>query len=260
MPFEIKSRKDFKKLIDGYDGGISYMDRFIGEIIDTYRELGIEDEVCFIITADHGESFGEQGVYLEHGMASESVHHIPLIIKVPGVTKEGHFNNDFIYNVDVMATVADLLGLPVPSGWDGVSFLPALRGERIEGRDYIVMEHGLYACQRAVRDHRWYFIRTYHEGFYHFDEVALYDLKNDPYQMTNVAANHPDVVERMYYRLTGWVEENLAKNKVNRDPMQEIIATGGPFRYLKPEDWVKHLEKAGWGKEAKKLKGKYVNQ
>src|SRR5699024_2868832 len=123
--FEIKDRNDYKELIDGYDGGISYMDEHIGQIVDAYRELGIEEEICFIITADHAESFGEQGMYLEHGMATEAVHHIPLIVRVPGA-KEEKINDNFIYNVDIMATVADMLQLPVPSGWDGESFLPIL--------------------------------------------------------------------------------------------------------------------------------------
>ncbi|MEK3723971.1 sulfatase family protein [Paenibacillus sp. FSL H8-0034] len=258
MPLEIADRNDFRKLIDGFDGGISYMDACVGEILEAYRELGIEDEICIIISADHAESFGEQGVYLEHGMATESVHHIPLIMKVPGVTKPGHVNDDLIYNVDVMATIAELVGLPKPSGWDGRSFLPALRGEETEGRDYIVLEHGLYACQRAVRDQRWYFIRTYHEGMYDFDEVVLYDLQNDPHQTVNVAVEHPNIVHLMEQRLEQWVTNNLHKAGTEIDPMQEIIRTGGPFRYMLPEQWVGRLEKAGWGKQAEALKIKYL--
>ncbi len=257
MPLEIANRQDFKKLIDGYDGGISYMDKFVGEILDTYREMGIEDEICFIISADHAESFGEQGIYMEHGMATESVHHIPLIMKFPGLTKAGHVNDDLIYNVDVMATVADMLGLPKPSGWDGTSFLPALSGEELNGRDYIVMEHGLYACQRAVRDHRWYFIHTYHEGFYQFPQTMLYDLSNDPNQTTNVADQHPDIVALMKERLHLWVEGNMAKNNREIDPMQDIINSGGPFRYMQPKQWVDRLERAGWHEHADRLATKY---
>jgi choline-sulfatase len=258
MPLEIANRNDYKKLIDGFDGGISYMDAYVGEILEAYRELGIEDDISFIISADHAESFGEQGIYLEHGMATESVHHIPLIIKIPGVTKPGYVNDDLVYNVDVMATIAELVGLPKPSGWDGASFLPALRGEEIEGREYIVLEHGLYACQRAVRDQRWYFIRTYHEGMYDFDEVVLYDLQNDPNQMVNVALEHAEIVELMDKRLRHWVQENLDKTGSEIDPMQEIIRTGGPFRYMLPEQWVGRLEKAGWTTQAEALKLKYM--
>lgn len=259
MPYEVKNRDDYKKLIDGYDGGISYMDKHIGQIVQAYRELGIEEEICFIITADHGESFGEQGMYLEHGMATEAVHHIPLIVRVPGM-KEEKVNDNFIYNIDIMATVTDMLQLPVPSGWDGKSFLPALRGEDMEGRDYLVLEHGLYACQRAVVDKRWYYLYTYHEGFYHMEKEILYDLENDPHQTKNVASVHRDVVDKMYNRLSRWIDDNLAKSGLKKDPMREILASGGPFRYLEPEDWVLRLENENWYEAAEDYRNRFIRE
>lgn len=258
MPNQIANREDFKKLIDGYNGGISYVDKFVGEVVDTFRKLGIEDEVVFIISADHGESFGEQGNYLEHGMATESVHHVPLIIKVPGVTQAGSVNDDFVYNVDVMATITDIVGLNIPSQWDGRSFLPALKGEEMESRDYVVLEHGLYACQRAVRDDRWFYIRTYHSGLYEFPEVVLYDLQQDPHQTENVADRHPEVVALMQQRLDEWVQDNLKKSGRDIDPMQEILDSGGPFRYLLPHQWVERLRKAGWNERADQLTELYL--
>lgn len=260
MPGQIANRSDFKHAIDGYDGGISYMDKHVGELLDTLRELGIEDEVCFIVSADHGESMGEQGIYIEHASATEAVHHIPLIMKVPGVTKPGQVIDGFIYNVDVIATITDLVGLKIPSGWDGKSFLPALKGEHWQGHNYVVMDHALYVCQRAVRDEKWYFIRTYHPGLYlHFDEVTLYDLVNDPHQIHNVAGDYPDVVKEMDHRLFTWQHEQMRRTDFKVDPMQKVLETG-PWKYLKAEDWVSRLEKAGWKKEADELRSKYQKE
>lgn len=259
MPFRINERKDFEKLINGYDGGINYMDKHVGEVIEEFRKLGIEDDVCFIITADHGESFGEQGIYMEHSMATQSVHNVPLIIHLPGMTEEKE-NNDFVYNIDVMATIADMLELPTPSGWDGTSFLPVLEGEEMEGRDYLILEHGLYACQRAVVDERWFYLYTYHEGFNIIEKEVLYDLKEDPNQTENVADKNPDVIFKMYNRLNRWVDENLDKSGIKRDPMRDIIASGGPFRYLQPEDWVLHLESENRYEAAKYYRDKYMRK
>ncbi|MCR8633188.1 sulfatase [Paenibacillus radicis (ex Xue et al. 2023)] len=256
MPKQITSRSDFQQLLDGYDGGISYMDRHVGQLLETLRELGIEDEVCFIISADHGESMGEQGIYMEHATATEAVHHIPLIIKVPGVTKPGTVIDGFVYNVDVIATITDLLRLEVPSGWDGTSFLPALKGEHWQGRDYLVMDHGLYTCQRAVRDAKWYYIRTYHPGLYRFDVVTLYDMENDPNQLINVADIHPDVVKEMDHRLTEWTQQNLAQPGHRVDPMQKVIETG-PWKYVTLEGWVQRLRNEGWDEAADQLLNKY---
>ncbi|TBL80433.1 sulfatase [Paenibacillus thalictri] len=256
MPGQIGNREDFAHLLNGYDGGISYMDRHIGQLLDTLTELGIRDEVCFIISADHAESLGEHGVYMEHGNASESVHHIPLIVKIPGVTQPGQVVDGFVYNVDVIASIADLAGLPVPSGWDGASFAPALRGEHWQGRDYLVMDHALYVCQRAVRDRKWSFIRTYHEGLYDFPQVALYDMESDPYQTTNVAEQYPDVVREMDHRLMEWMQTHIYSAGSKIDPLQKVVETG-PWKYMTVGEWMRRLQRDGWEDAAQDLAGKY---
>ncbi|MCL6446304.1 MAG: sulfatase-like hydrolase/transferase, partial [Alicyclobacillus sp.] len=252
MPLAIHNRNDFVQLINGYDGGIAYMDWHVGQILEAYRKLGIEDEVCFIISADHGESFGEQGIYMEHGMATETVHHVPLIVRAPGLTPSGSTCNAFVYNVDVMATIVEFVGLPIPEGWDGQSLLPAWRGQAYEGRDRLVLEHGLYACQRSVRDHRWFFIRTYDQGLYDFPAVTLYDMLADPHETTNVAADHPDVVREMDHHLADWVQANRDKHGVIPDPMEAILETG-PYRYLTPDDWIQRLRELGMDEAADRL-------
>jgi choline-sulfatase len=256
MPFAIGDRADFKKLVDGYDGGINYMDQHVGQLLEVLHELNIEDEVGFIISADHGESMGEHGIYAEHASATESVHHIPLIITLPGITKPGIVNNQFVYNVDVIATLTELLGLPVPEGWDGRSFLPALAGEEEKGRDYLVMDHGLYTCQRSVRDKRWYFIRTYHAGLYAFDPVILHDMDNDPHQQVNVAGQYPEIVQLMDHRIGNWTHEYLGQPGPIVDPLQECIQSG-PWRYIKPSTWMQRLRSEGWDEQANRLAKRY---
>ena len=64
------------------------------------------DDLAIIITADHGENFGELGVYSEHGTADEPTCHIPLIIKWPGV-RPGSTDRGFHYLLDLAPTVAD---------------------------------------------------------------------------------------------------------------------------------------------------------
>ncbi|GFZ80297.1 sulfatase [Paenibacillus marchantiophytorum] len=258
MPQRIENRADFVHLLNGYDGGISYMDKHVGEILDTLGELGIADDVSFIISSDHGESMGEHGIYAEHASATESVHHLPLIIKVPGVTTPGTVVDGFVYNVDVVATITDLVGLEVPSGWDGKSFSPALRGEDWQGHDYLVMDHGLYTCQRAVRDAVWSYIRTYHSGLYQFDPVSLYHIETDPNQTTNVAAQNPDVVAEMERRLSQWKAEQNGLHGHIADPMDAVIETG-PWKYVTLDSWINKLEDEGAHEAAETLRYKYKN-
>ncbi|WP_040204095.1 sulfatase family protein [Neobacillus jeddahensis] len=256
MPVKISNRDDYKHLIDGYDGAISFMDEQIGKLLRTLSELGIEDDVCFVISADHGESMGEQGIYGEHASATESVHHLPLIVRVPGVTSPGTIYDGFLYNVDVIATITELAGLSLPSGWDGISYFPVLKGEKQAGHEYLVMDHALYTCQRAVRDEKWYFIRTYHPGLYRFDDVTLYDMELDPHQMKNVAFDHPEIVKEMNHRLALWEQEHLGYPRNMVDPLQKVVETG-PWKYVTLDQWVNHLRKAGWEEAADQLLNKY---
>jgi choline-sulfatase len=258
MPLSLQNRHDFKKLIDGYDGGISYMDTYVGQLLDVLGELHIEDEVGFIITADHGESMGEHGIYAEHASATEPVHHVPLLMSIPGVATPGTVNEQLVYNVDAIATITDLLGLPVPEGWDGMSFAPILRGETWEGHDYLVLDHGLYTCQRAVRDDHWHFIRTYHPGFYPFEPISLYDMDNDPHQVRNLAEQHPDIVQLMDHRLAAWTHEQMGRPGHIIDPLQECISSD-PWRYTTPQQWVQRLRSEGWNEQAELLARKYLN-
>ncbi|MFZ4451546.1 sulfatase family protein [Salibacterium aidingense] len=259
MPDKISSRDDFEKLIDGYDGAIRYMDEQIGRIIKTLKKLGIEEEVAIIISADHGESLGEHGIYAEHAAATESVHHLPLIMKIPGVTKQNTVSSALLLNVDVMATLIDIVGLKKPVGWDGLSFLPLLEAITDEFRSYLVMDHALYTCQRAVRDERWYFIRTYHPGLYAFEKVSLYDMKKDPYQQLNVIEQHPETAKEMDHRLMQWYQIHFHEKRKTLDPMQEVVKTG-PWKYVTLESWVEHLRKNNWIEESVKLEKKFKTE
>ncbi|WP_230986740.1 sulfatase family protein [Cohnella fermenti] len=227
--------------------------------MDTLKSLGIEDEVVWVISADHGESMGEQGIYMEHASATEAVHHLPLIIKIPGITQPGKVYEQFVYNVDVIASITDLIGLNVPQGWDGRSFMPILKteaAEEYEARPYLVMDHGLNTCQRAIRDARWYFIRTYHPGFYRFDDVTLYDMENDPHQLHNVASHFPEIVHLMDHRIQEWLQEQQSKHGLIMDPMQEVIRSG-PWRYVTPEAWAERLRSEGREAEADSILEKW---
>ena len=79
MRTDIPDREAFMQFIDGADAGMAYVDDCIGRLLNILRENGVEDDTAIIISSDHGESIGEQGMYFEHGNASEGTLHIPLI-------------------------------------------------------------------------------------------------------------------------------------------------------------------------------------
>ncbi|UCH35221.1 MAG: sulfatase, partial [Armatimonadota bacterium] len=144
MPDAIRTRDDFALLVDGYDAAIAYADDHVGQVLDLLDELGILDDTAIVVSGDHGDSFGEHGQYMDHGIANEAVHNIPMIVRWPGVTAEPRRCDRLIYGMDLAPTLCELLGLPVPSRWDGRSFAAAVRGEPFDGWPYQVWDHGIY--------------------------------------------------------------------------------------------------------------------
>jgi arylsulfatase A-like enzyme len=252
MPAAITSRRDFERLIDGYDAAIWYLDRHLGQVLATLRELGIEEETGFVISADHGESFGEHNTYGEHASATEAVNHVPLVISLPEITAPGTVSDALVYNVDWVATIAELLGADVPPQWDGRSFAAALKGGAGDAPEYLVLDHGLFIAQRAVVDGRWFFIRTLHPGLFHFDPVSLYDLEADPHETTNVANRNPEIVAQMEHRLNVWTQAQLDRTDAIPDPLLEI-AHAGPWRIFRPERWIERYRQDGFDEEAERI-------
>ncbi len=223
MPDSISNRADFEHMITGYDAAIAYVDHHLSAILDELEKQGVLDETAIIISADHGDAFGEHGIYSDHCCADECIHSIPLIIKWPGAAKPKHISKSPLYNVDLAPTICDLLGFTTPRDWDGQSFREHIEGKTGIDREYIVWDYGLYSVQRAVRTKTHLMVRTYDDYGYAFDPVELYDIVNDKHQTKNIRDEHPEIVEKCNNYLTEWLNEQKSKGHAIPDPIDEIL-------------------------------------
>jgi len=224
MPGSISSRQDFEHMVTGYDASIAYTDNQVMVVLDELDRQGVLDDAAIIISADHGDAFGEHGIYSDHVCADECIHKIPLIVRWPGVSVPDYASETLLYNVDLGPTLCDLLEIPVPTDWDGTSFRNHIEGKPGTDREYLVWDHGLYTVQRAVRTKRHLMIRTYDDyGYSSFDPVALYDMEEDSYQTNNIYADRPEVVQLCSYYMTDWIQEQMAKGHCIPDPVEEIL-------------------------------------
>jgi arylsulfatase A-like enzyme len=101
-----------KHMFDGYDTGIRYADDAVGVLVAKLTELGVLDDTAILVSSDHGEGFGELGVYADHQAADEATCHIPAVLRWPGVAPA--VADGLLYHLDVGATVVDLAGIDVP--------------------------------------------------------------------------------------------------------------------------------------------------
>jgi arylsulfatase A-like enzyme len=111
-----------------YAEEIAYADHWIGELISRVDAIASDAETIVVLTADHGESLGEEGRYFLHGSSTTPDQaHIPLILRAPGLPAGRR--TEIVHHVDVMPTLLDLVGIETPAGTSGVALGPVLRGD-----------------------------------------------------------------------------------------------------------------------------------
>jgi len=140
--------------IDLYDGEIAYMDKAIGEVIETFKDEGIWQDTLTIITSDHGEQLGQHGDRIwEHNRLFDSVVHIPLIMSYKKRLPCGMKVKGFCQHIDILPTIMDLAGIEETEdmNFDGDTLTPLLKGKQI--RETIFMEHT--TGERGMRTKEW---------------------------------------------------------------------------------------------------------
>jgi choline-sulfatase len=231
QPAQADSMGAVRAIIDGYDTGVRYADLHVGRILAELERQGVLDDTAILISGDHGETLGELNIYSDHHTADEHVAHLPLILRWPGAgpANTGRVDRAFHYQIDVAATVVELVGGRVPEGWDGRSFAAAFRDARDDGRPYLVTTQGAWTAQRGVRFDDWLYLRTWHDGFHSFPDEMLFDLARDPHEQDDLARARPEVTARGARLLEEWRAEVMRTANHAVDPLETVLAEGGPF-------------------------------
>lgn len=187
---------------------ISRMDSDIGKVIASLKNLGIGENTMVIFTSDNGpateggediEFFNGAGGYrgIKRDLYEGGIR-VPMIASWPGKITRGSKSDHVSAFWDVMATLSDITGVDTPDN-NGISFLPTLLGDGDQQtHDYLYWEfHGNWQGSngsQAVRMGNWKAVRLDAKNTPD-NPLELYDLSIDPYEINNVAANHPDIVE-----------------------------------------------------------------
>ena len=110
-----------------YDGEIAANDRGFGELLEVLEETGELGDTAIILVADHGEDFGEHGVWRHGSRLTRESLRVPLMIRLPGEHRTGR-EPSLVQQVDILPTLLELLELEAPRPVEGESLLPLLAG------------------------------------------------------------------------------------------------------------------------------------
>jgi len=198
---------------DWYDGSIRGMDAEIGRLRERLSALGLDRRVVVAFLADHGDEFHDHGREFHGHSVYGELTNVPLIFWGPGHVGGGRVVDGTVQLIDVMPTLIDLAGLHPPAGMQGRSLVPALR----EGAAAALPERPAisekFARTGAVGADESGAVALFSGGWKLIANESpapgkppyeLYDHRADPLDATDVAAQHPDVVQRMAKELGAW--------------------------------------------------------
>ena len=172
-------------------GAVTLCDRWFGYFMETVRVLGLLDNTLIILTTDHGHSIGDRGYMGKRGYPSmPEVYDVPLLVRFPGAEHAGKTSDMFVQHIDITASVLKTAGVEPEQKLDGRAFLEDAVSGKPGFRDHVTVGWG--STPTVITAEWWLNCKVDGTG------VLLWDLNaSDPFA-TNVADQHPDVVERLF--------------------------------------------------------------
>ncbi len=199
------SSEKIHRMQSTYDGAVRYTDGFIGGFLDELRSLGIYDKSTIMVTSDHGEAFGEHGVFLHAHHLWDEIIRAPFIIRAPKMSKRGGYNHHLFQTIDVLPTIVSYFGGQPPEGLPGVNMMTHLATPSLNKANRIaITEFDNFGIRRST-------IRSYtrkiilHEKAdskafestvgrrsllpsvnFDSEEVQFFSLKKDPFEKKDI--------------------------------------------------------------------------
>ena len=171
-----------------YDGEILYTDGRIGALLEALESRGRLRHAWIVVTADHGESFLDHGVWNHGNELYQEEIHVPLILVAPQGRGRGRRIGDLVSGVDLLPTLLEAAGAPPPAGVQGRSLLPLLDGARLPRTTLFAEGRG----RLAVRDGRFKLLRDADAGVW-----RQFDLAADPGERVDLRASPGAPIARL---------------------------------------------------------------
>ncbi len=184
-----------------YAGEVTFLDAWVGRLLNAVWDLGLAEDTIILFTADHGTQFGEHGTISKSPMIRHTVY--KELARIPGIFyhphgKKGCRIGQLMWTPDIMPTLLTLLGIALPENVHGTPQPWIISDEAGEGREYAVSGHYGQKDWRAT-DGKWSYIAS--------EEPELYHLEADPDEQRNVIAQYPKQAQRLQGAIEAFLEQ-----------------------------------------------------
>jgi arylsulfatase len=230
---------ELRYLKDLYLKEIESVDERVGYILKALDSKGLRDKTIIVFTSDHGESFGEQGLFGHGGLFYEERVHVPLIISGPGIVR-GKRVKESVSHIDLMPTLKDLLMVDCLHNAQGKSYRSVLVDEKssLEDREiYFTLGEPLNMTAQKIQDGLKY--KNYKMIMLSKKNIRLFDLIEDPDELHDLSKKKKNLVEEMKAKIMAIREENERRKqenlknldprtlkKVNEETLKQLRALG----------------------------------
>jgi arylsulfatase A len=168
---------------------VTYADKMVGNVVAALNKHGLQEKTLVLFLGDNGTNrsitsqMGNRTIRGGKGLTTYAGTHVPLIVSWPGTAAAGHVCSDLVDSTDLLPTICEAAGVSLPTDFkpDGRSFLPQLRGEAGQPREWIycwyARDGGAEANKEFVMDKHY---KVYRDG-------SFFDLESDPDEQQLVA-------------------------------------------------------------------------
>ncbi len=241
------SKEDIEALKDLYDAGIKDADEKLKILFEELKKMNLLDNTIVIITSDNGEILfdrKEESKQLGHGLwyMFDEVVKVPIIIRCPGLIPAGKKIKPLVRHIDLLPTVLSLTEIKEKTKFHGKNLMPMIRGEKEFDLVGITEFQQHFKLMRSVRTNEWKYIKKYFEAkkvfslkfiknifgyvkqFFNLSkekkltktvtqDVKLFNLKQDPGELKNLAAEKPEKVAEFEKMINDLIKNNKLPDK-----------------------------------------------
>lgn len=201
---------DPDEIIPLYMGEISFLDEFIGELLDALVEIGIDKDTLVVLAADHGESMTEKNIYFCHAGLYNTVTHVPMIMSLPGKIPEGIEVYSLTSLVDIFPTALDILGYDYDNKKiNGKSLVPAFSNPEYKPHDFVISE-AVNGVIGGIYQNEYKYLKPYAKDWA-VKEAHLFRFPEDYEEEVDLKDEEAEIAQKMESFLDAWLIEAKSK-------------------------------------------------